>query len=240
MMVFASEVMQKGGFTCTERLIFRNTSNTIAHLSVEIKKPFEVIGLKTCGAKKTTMTAAVEPAACVEVFVRCTLNTKDLEEYAEALYCKGMARAPAYNNNVLIRRYLNIFLKGFAVLATPLEVKIYYPMFELHPLVLNFGNVWIGNCRKECFTIYNYSGGFKFKQQNQITLTHFLIEIPIHFTLDLSTAAAANVFLLPAMEGDVPGATGTKRGEKIVEVRFVPKYLLMHVFFVVGLIDGLF
>lgn len=155
--VFASDAMQKGGYVRTQRFVFRNTSHAVATIGTQIKKPFEVVGLKICGEREATMVASVKPGACAEVFVKCTLGVKDLEEFAEAL---DTTKGAACNNAVLIRRDLNISLKGCAVLATSFEAKIYYPIFEVQPTILNFGNIWIGNSRKESFTIYNYSGRF--------------------------------------------------------------------------------
>lgn len=54
----------------------------------------------------------------------------------------------------------------------------------------------------------------------------FLIEHPINFSLQLENAAARNVFILSVNEGVVPGPTGSRKGEKIIDVCFVPKYLI--------------
>lgn len=65
---FASDVVRKGGLCVTQRLVFRNASSAIAKVGMHIKKPFNVISLRTCGMKKEDSTvAAVLPGECVEV-----------------------------------------------------------------------------------------------------------------------------------------------------------------------------
>lgn len=65
---FASDIIQNGGFSYTQRLVFRNTNTAIAKVGMHIKKPFNVVCLKTCGMDREDCTvAAVQPGACVEV-----------------------------------------------------------------------------------------------------------------------------------------------------------------------------
>lgn len=98
------------------------------------------------------------------MFIECRLTIKDIENYAEMLFTKntgkGTAQKITNSNIVLVKRNLNIKLKGVAVLTTNLELVIYYPIVEVQPSILNFGNVWVGNSSKAYFTIYNYSRKF--------------------------------------------------------------------------------
>lgn len=55
----------------------------------------------------------------------------------------------------------------------------------------------------------------------------YSLETSIRYTLKFENTRAKNVFILTSTEGKVPGATGLKRGEKVVEIRFVPKYYLL-------------
>lgn len=160
---YASEIVQNGGFSATQRLVFRNISTAVAVIEMFINRPFAVVSMQTCGMRGASV-VALQPDACVEVFVECAMVMRDLEEFAGALYQRGSvkgAKAIADNSTVVIKRNLNIKLKGVAILVTPLELVIYYPVIEVKPMILNFGNVWIGNSCKASFTIYNCCGKIK-------------------------------------------------------------------------------
>lgn len=49
-------------------------------------------------------------------------------------------------------------------------------------------------------------------------------EFTVRYSLEFDSQSARNVFVIASTEGDIPNASGPIRGERIVDVRFVPKY----------------
>lgn len=94
----------------------------------------------------------------------CEIDIKDMEEYATTLYKMNAVKGVSVdddgdnNNVVVIRRSLKINLKGISLPPTTLELILHFPILEIHPTVLNCGNVWIGDSNKSSFIIYNCSG----------------------------------------------------------------------------------
>lgn len=100
----------------------------------------------------------------LQVYVQCNVDKNYVEELAGTLYNRRMSRgafAGPSDNSVIVRRNLNVHQKGVVLLVTPLDLKLYYPAITVQPVVINFGNVWIGNSAKSSFTIYNLSGKSK-------------------------------------------------------------------------------
>lgn len=73
-----------------------------------------------------------------------------------------METVEEHNSRIKICRHLNIHQNQVQQQTIPLELVLIYPELNVSPQSINFGNVYIGNAKKNFIILKNEFGMYKF------------------------------------------------------------------------------
>ncbi|KAK4875446.1 hypothetical protein RN001_011868 [Aquatica leii] len=161
---YANDIIEAQEIRYERNLIFRNTHQPRAEVSMNINKPFRVVNLTTIHAKtdKEYVAASVPHDYCLHALIECTIDAEQVLQYSDMLFNANTTIFPETvdfaDNAVVVKRNLEVFQNAVKTQVLPMEFTIFYPSFEVSQKTVAFGVVFVGNTKKNLLNLYNTTG----------------------------------------------------------------------------------